>query len=70
MPNVLFQIRNAVVAARAATGDASIATRVQGGKIQVGTTINVGTRGGIHFQPSTGWLSPDEAIQHLETLRN
>lgn len=70
MPNVLFQIRNAVVAARAATGDASIATRVRGGKIQVGTTIKVGTRGGIHFQPSTGWLSTDEAIQHLENLRS
>lgn len=70
MPNVLFQIRSAVQTARAATGNASIATRVLAGKIQVGTTAHVGTRGGIHFQPSTGWLSPDEAIQHLETLRN
>lgn len=70
MTNVLFQIRNAVQTARAATGNASIATRALAGKIQVGTTTHVGKRGAIHFKPSTDWLSPAAAIQHLESLNH
>ena len=65
--NHLSLLRDATIAARERTGDVTIGTRVQNGRIQlVRVTYPSGKRGASTVIPASGWLAPADAIARLD----
>lgn len=63
-------IQRATVGARSRTGDNSISTRVSKWRFQiVRVEYPAGSRGRSVVAPCSGWLSPDELIGELESMK-
>lgn len=65
---VFFDIQSATLAARQRTGDATIATRAEAGRLQVGRATYPEGKSVGEFAPLTDWLPIKEAIRALEAL--
>ena len=65
LPPTIHVLAQVTRQARTRTGK-QIATRIQSGTVQVGLPKPIGTRGAIHFEPLTQWMSIEQAIEFLK----
>ena len=64
----MLAIQKATRDAKARTGDATLATRVEAGKLQVVRVVPKGKRGDCDVLPLSAWLPIPEAIRVIEAL--
>jgi hypothetical protein len=63
----LFTIRDAVKAARLRTGDRTIGTHLEQGRLQV-IRVTYTAKGTSRIAPLTGWLSAADALAVINAL--
>lgn len=63
----LFTIRDAVKEARLRTGDRSIGTQLEQGRLQV-IRVTYTAKGTSTISPITGWLAADAALAAINAL--
>jgi hypothetical protein len=64
----LFQLQAATLAARERTGDKTIGTRVDSGRVQV-VSVTYSPRGRSTAVPLSDWLPAADAVRALEAMQ-
>lgn len=67
-PRVFFDIRDAVNAARARTGDRTLGTQVRAGKLRAVSVTYDRSTGASCVKPLTGYVTPTAILDYLNNL--